>query len=304
MTTKATSKDVDMRKRARWVSSQQLAFTALTFVLGNTLVAAPPTPRDVSNGELFAEKRGTVIDTQSGQGISDATVIIDWLTQSTGVNGVVSGSQWCDLQDMTATDEHGRFSIPAVDKSKLDMSNVGTFQNFLPWGTSSTVHKMTYRIYVYKPGYVRVGDEEKIYAAKFGAGFEWESVPDVVSQSNPVVIAPIRLGRSHLDAESRWVYPARLDSATHCSGRMSESKDAPRFHEFQEILAAGIASLPCQMPANAKIAPGSSYALRSMIHDSRFEKQLIAAVGGVAETNVTMQAGVLCRATAGLPSPP
>ncbi len=63
--------------------------------------------------ELLAEKQGSVVDETSGEPIPGAFVIINWVTNSNGVAGVVGGGQWWDLQEIRTTDADGKFSIDA-----------------------------------------------------------------------------------------------------------------------------------------------------------------------------------------------
>jgi hypothetical protein len=280
--------------------------TLLIFLLTviSPLSAAPPPERVVSKEELLSPKRGTVVDSKSGQGIADAFVVINWVTDSSGIPGVVNGGRWCDLQDVTKTDADGLFSFDDV-RQNLDMSNVGKFENVTPFGDSTSVHQMSYRIFVFKPGYLGIGEEEKIYSAKHGWGSEWAIVPDATMHSDSVVITPIRLTPENLDAESKWVYSAVLSKVTRCSDRMAHFRDAPRWSELHAQLTAGIATLPCQMPPDATIEPASTNALRVIMVNQQFEKQLLAVTGGDPRaTSANIRASQLCRATDGIVSPP
>ena len=283
----------------RLTSSVLMACAGLLVVGTTPMRAAPPKDRDVSTTELLAAKQGSVIDATTSQPISDAFVIINWVTNSNGVPDVVGPGQWCDLQQITTTNADGRYAFGAVN-DKLDMSDAGTFVNKLPWGSATTVHEKSYRVFVYKRGYALVGDEERVRAAaKYGRGMEWDSVPEITSTSNPIVLAPIRLMPTTLDAEGQWVYAAQLGSAAGCRDRAAGPNDAPRWHEFYEQLRNGIASLPCKMPSDALIAHPSLNLLGGLIADKRFEAGLVTETGtDVSATSVAITAGQVCRATA------
>lgn len=283
---------------------QLLSFVALLLVSTQRFAAESWHERDVSHKELFSAKDGRVIDVASGQGVPDVFVVIKWMTDSTGIPGVAPGGSWCDLEDVTKTDDDGRFSFVGVH-GKLDISDEGTRYGLTIWGIESSTHTKSYRVFAYKPGYIRDGDEANIYSAKYGSSTILDAVPDATIKSGSVVIDPIRLKRVNLDPESRWVYAFQIDHTSRCSDRMANFRDAPGLTELRQQIKTGLASLPCEIRGSVIIQPGSGGAFRAMISDRQFEKQFLAELGGdVRQERLPIRAEQLCRATEGLNESP
>lgn len=261
--------------------------------------AQPSPERSISNKELLAEKRGKVVDADTGQGIADAFVVIKWITDSTGYPGLVSGGQWCDLQAVTTTEEDGSFFFVPIRRGQIDLSDRKTYRALTPWGLLSSTHDMSYRMYVYKAGYVRPGDESKISSAKLGGGVELEEYPpDAVLRGYWADLQSIPLRKQRLDGEGTWLYRSLMQRETRCRDRMAEARDAPLWRNLNDELRSGIVELPCDVSPKKKVYTSSVYALLGLIADPNFNKQLNLEIGGdVRNVRAPIEANLLCQAT-------
>ncbi len=270
------------------------------FAIPQVLLAAQTGPRHISNSELRAEKHGRIVDAYTGAGVPDVKVIANWRTSSTGLSGYYSGGTWCDLQKIATTDADGNYTIPDVS-GELDISDRGTHGGLTPSGPLSVKHDADWLLITFKPGYVRVGDREKLSASLVAIDvFAWNRVPDVSIAGGKIEVKPIVMEKVDLSPADAWVYDSKILSAARCHDRTAHEIDAPQFEEMAQQINGIVRPLPCQLPADTPIVPVVRNLFTSIVNDPPFVDRLIAILGNpFVWDDKEIPAGVLCRALTG-----
>lgn len=269
-----------------------------------------PGPRKTSNRELRAEKFGRVVDADTGRGIPDVKIIVNWRTSSTGIPGYSStGGTWCDLQKIVATDADGNYMIPDVSK-ELDISDRGTRIGPTAFGVASVTHDADYVLTLFKTGYLRVSDVQILQDLKTGARknlFDWPSVPDVDFQPGKVVIKPIAMRKMDLTPPEQWSYYSLVSTSGMCSDRMANTIERPEFSEIRATMRGIVRPMVCAMPADSVVSPEAFNAFRYLSNTPSTElkfynrvkvlQELPLSTRGYDPTErISTTAGILCRA--------
>lgn len=280
--------------------------------------------RHVSNRELHAEKHGRVVDADTGTGIPGAKVIALWKESSSGVPDAVSGGEWCQLQKITTTDAGGNFSLPDVSKD-LDLSARGSHVGLSSLGPATYAHDNTWRLIVFKPGYVRTGadvaysgpyasdqtnDDRKVLQHLMAGNtdgckahydgcmnrFLWAENPPATEGAT---IKPIAMKKAGFSAPQAWLYYAAIQGTGQCMDRMAKPANAPEFSEVTNAIRGIVSPLlsgVCSMPRDMEISRPVLDSFTSWVRDDDVVRRIVKAVGqrewGTKETT----AGVLCDA--------
>lgn len=275
-----------------------LAMLALDVVAGPMALGAPTTSRHISNRELRAEKHGRVVDADTGAGIPNALVIVDWRTLSTGVPGLIGGGTWCDLQRIVTTDEHGEYTIPDVSHD-LDISDRGTHRALTPGGMLASTHDVDWVVVTYKPGYVRLADMEFIELARtnwIGGLVGWPTTPDVGFAPGKVVIKPMRMRKMVLDAMDEWHYDALILAGAACSDRMAQRIEQPEIAGIRASMGEHVRAMPCAMPADTAIDSAMLNSFLGFANDRAVDKRMVEIIGRREWGTKGTTAGVVCQA--------
>jgi hypothetical protein len=290
----------------------------IIFVASTTSACAasgtlPSTTRHVSSRELTMEKTGRVVDANTGVGIPGVKVIVNWQTLSSGVPGYSStGGTWCDLQKIVTTDADGNYTIPDVSK-ELDISDRGTRIGKTPYGLASATHDKNYVLAVYKPGYVRAVDMEKIQKTRENAQKHIPitllvpETPAVSFRGGKVSIDPVTMRKQDLVWSDLLAYDTWVSSETTCSSRMAYSIEQPEWHEMRKAMQDAVRALPCAMPPGTTIQPRDFAAFWNLSHSPATQGKFYERVkelqglprsphGYDPTEQITTTAGVLCRA--------
>ena len=247
---------------------------------------------------LTAEKHGRVVDATTGSGIANAHVIVNWVTDSSGVSGILPAGRWCDLQNVVITDASGNFIIPAVS-DPASPSNT-EIRRQTPIGELSSTSKRSYRVYVFKQGFVRREDVEKIAKSRSGVLFEWEGAPAEHVSGDQVDLGTLELSPTVLDPESTWVYDASIRRESTCRDRLGKSIQAPAWANLMKEMALSVAPLPCQLPADDLIDPASLKLYRTLVNDAGFRQRMLPLLEGAGRrSNEPVAARTVCSAQAG-----
>jgi hypothetical protein len=295
-----------------WVSQAALIATiALTVSACVAGTLQPGTGRHISNRELTMEKSGRVVDVDTGAGVPGVKVIVNWETNSSGIPGYSStGGTWCDLQRIVTTDADGNYTIPDVSK-ELDISDRGTRIGKTAFGLASATHDKDYVLTVFKPGYVRVGDMEKVkqiedlVRRRYIGGPSLMTIPDARFSAGKVAIKPILMKKIDVAPFDLWSYNSIILTDVRCSDRMANRIVAPEMTEIEKTMSAITRPVPCSMPADTHVDPENLGAFDRLSHpgvyDSKFFNR-VKELGGLPPTvrfdpleRVNTTAGILCR---------
>lgn len=273
-----------------------------------TSASAYTEPHKASDRELRAEKYGRIVDADTGAGVSDVKVIVNWKTSSTGIPGYSStGGIWCDLQKIVTTNVDGNYTIPDVSK-ELDTSDRGTRFGKTAFGFASATHDKTYALTVFKVGYVGVSDWNVVQELDAGVRknlFDWPGTPDVSLRQGKIVIKPIAMRKIDFTPE-QWGYYTFISTSGTCSDRMANTIEKPELAEIRSEMRNVVRPMACTLPGDSIISPKAFNAFRYLSHTSNTENKFYekvkasqglppSAQGYDPTERISTTAGILCR---------
>jgi hypothetical protein len=239
-----------------------------------------------------AEKIGRVVDVETRRGIPDATIIASWRTTTSGVPGLVSAENWCDLQRVTVSDSEGRFTIPDVSH---ELDSVET--NFGPLSHNSIRSRLL--LGVFKQGYVRAGDLERLPEHE-RERFSWQvESPRLSGLGRSIRVETITMEKADLSAPDEWIYKSAILGTGRCRDGQGKVLDQPAFKDLAKTIGSRARNEPCQMAAADEISPEAVGAFGWVLDDGEFLARLRQLadlkIGEPKGTN----AGTICRALNG-----
>jgi hypothetical protein len=288
------------------MTRSRVAFLIAIFLIGvmpgmsSARVGAKGGIRTVSNNELLSGKKGRIIDAETRNGIADVTVIMEWITDSSGSPGLISGGEWCNLEKKTQTDANGEFEFPHVGR-ELDVSDRGVHRNYSLLNPMIFTHDANYLLIAFKPGFVREGDEERFAAARFDSwNFKWMLLPpDVASQkTDPVILANIVMRRRDIDPLDLISYDAAIEGSARCLDRLGKDISDPPRADVKKILGSVVSPLMCQVPRDTAISPTLRKMFETFIDHAAIERIRTRYKSTPNGQNRLMSAGDLCDAIA------
>ena len=277
--------------------------------------------------ELRTEKNGRIVDADTGVGIADAKVVALWTQHSSGVPEMVSAESWCNLQKIVTTDADGNYTIPDVSH-ELDAAETH-------FGTLS-LNKLRseWLLVVFKPGYVRVGEDVEpkgrtVYDAKQSADdrkvlhhlitgdnagcypapsqgcldrFAWQgpAVEAITGAHGNVVIKTITMKKVELSPFELWTYYGTLLSTAQCSSGHKGELNQSELSDIAKAMADQVRPTLCAMPAETLIDPNKLAAFTGLV--GRFDHEHVlqhwhgtTTKNAYGEPAPLPSAGVLCH---------
>jgi hypothetical protein len=220
-------------------------------------VASSAFNRHASDEELLHEKHGRVIDAATGLGISQATVIAIW---DVSFKNTHSAGYGCILRKVTTTTASGNYVLPDVTQ-QLDLSKRGS-PNWLEalFEQRQASSDYGWRIVVFKPGYIREGDEARFGARPtygsalgFKPGFAWQGGvnPDVEQVSDVVSVRTIGMREDQLVPIESIQYLSAIARATTCPP--IDLENASDRTAMLTALSSAARTLACQIGADVEV---------------------------------------------------
>lgn len=284
-----------------------------------------------SNHELRAEKNGRIVDADTGQGIADVNVIANWEESFSGAAHIASAGSWCVLQKIVKTDQDGRFTLPDVGK-ELDLSDRGTRVGVAPpFGVITSSNDFSWKLILYKPGYVRVGkdfpvvkpeegnpynqwftwDDRKVLDHRINGdkraclpdqgcmpSFAWEtSLPDISGSAlGHVSVQPIGMKKVELAPPALWLYYGTILSKSQCYAARKGDLNQPEIAEMEHSTSTLVRPMPCMMPPAATITAAAATSYAGLVGG----KEIFTRIEKFGETTWPWKdttAEVLCKAS-------
>jgi hypothetical protein len=238
---------------------------------------------------MLAEKRGRIVDADTGQGLAGVTITAIW-TSGTYDTGWASSSAGCDLQRVVTTDRNGDYTIPSVygeitfDRiwwKQLMMRSLG----MTPFGVGYNWHLVPF-----KQGYVRVGDESEIpVAAKAphqpdrSFAVYWNP-PSYDAELTYSQLKAIVLRRTKLSPTDEVIYDYALYMRSVCTG----------YPAVRETMKDSVQDLACALPEDQILDPQVIHAFLAIAGESRF----FHSSSALWERN-KQPAGLVCQSVGG-----
>lgn len=205
--------------------------------------------------EVLAEKRGRVVDSKTGHGISDVAVIVNYQESSSSPAGHSIG---CIHQKIVRTDAEGFYVVPGA-ANDIDVAD-DMLHRILPGFSTGFWASRQY----YKEGYVR---EEAV--EPYLAGVDQESGPRAYTMRERLqekrgsahVYSPIRLTKVDLSHDSPTVdayvtYMGDLKIGAWCSPWMWPASEA--LNTLQAEIQASVRGLICRLPPRRVLSKSTS----------------------------------------------
>ena len=305
-----------------------IAFTcaALLHAAGCAAVGS----QGISDHELRAEKRGRVVDADTGAGISGAKVIALWRESNSGSPHIASASNWCALQKVTTTADDGSYAFPDVTH-ELDLSERGTSSSDVPaLGTITVTHDTTLLLLVFKPGYVRVApdiertnrspydptesaDDLKVLSHMMTGSsegcypppsqvclttFVWQHGEPALSHASggAVGVKSITMRKVELSPPEVWIYYNTILSTSQCHAARNGDLNQPEIAEMEHSTSTLVRPMPCMMQPAATITAAAATSYAGLVGG----KEIFTSIEKFGETTWPWKdttAEVLCKAS-------
>ena len=280
---------------------------ALVTALASTAGRALPLTHTASNEELMREKRGQVVDTRTGAGIPNATVVAMWRVHGGG--GWSSGGA-CLVRRFEHTNADGGYVIPEMAREDLDLSTRTDVNR--PSFFSTRWRDYDWKILVYLPGYVREGDLADFrsypttgprvspdghyqWPETATAHFKWEVQSASVDEVGQYVrVSPLRMAQAVLTPSQQIIYFDHLLREISSCDVMNPSGELT---SIRADVSARVRLLPCQMAKAQPVEGELVRAFELLLGDERLRNNLKAS--GAIKSDMDypeMDAGTLCAA--------